>query len=193
MSAMACRRLRWARFVTPFGAGAVVALMFFAPAAASPRPPYRGLTLSAVVRVLGRAEEVTPGHPRGDGVHLRLMGRIVSVPDGHGGTLTAVPAVRYPTADGYGQLVLFWVGRRLVGSDNLTTLPDLGPEAVSLAIVRTGPDRIVVRYARYRPSDPLYRPSLPPADVAYSWNGRRLVASGPVPRGAVDGLRMRLP
>ncbi|MCL6594662.1 MAG: LppP/LprE family lipoprotein [Firmicutes bacterium] len=194
MPAMAFRRLPDARSLTAFGVGVLLALAPFAPAAASPRkPPYRGLTRSAILRVLRRAEEVTPGHPRGDGEHLALLGKIVSVPDGHGGTLTAVPAVRYPTADGYGQLVLFWVGRRLVGSNNLTPLPDLGPEAVSLAVVRAGPDRIVVRYARYRASDPMYRPSLPPGYVTYSWDGKRLVASGPVPRGAVDGLTMRLP
>jgi hypothetical protein len=142
-------------------------------------------TPAAVAAVLARAEEVgTPSE------HLRQWGQAVTVSDGSGGWLTAVPAVRYPTADGYGQYVLFWHDTTFVGSDNLTPLPNLGPEAVSLRIAATGPDRITVRFARYRKTDPMTHPSLPPGYVTYRWARGRLVASGPVPSGAGNGLRM---
>jgi hypothetical protein len=72
----------------------------------APAEPYRGLTRSAILRLLKDAHEVGTW-----GEHLALMGRIVTVSDGHGGTLTAVPAVRSPTANGDGQPVLFWHDR----------------------------------------------------------------------------------
>jgi hypothetical protein len=144
-------------------------------------------TLAAIRAVLHNAHELgTPSE------HLSLMGKPVTVSDGAGGTLTAVAAVRFPTADGYGQYVLFWHDATLVGSQNLTPLPRLGPEAVQLRIVRSGPDRITIKFARYKKTDPLYAPSLPPGYVTYAWKKGRLVASGPVPTGTGNGLAMVL-
>jgi hypothetical protein len=115
------------------------------------------------------------------------------VPDGHGGWLTAVPAVRWPTADGFGQVVLFWHDRTFIGSETLARLPSLGPEAAALAIVKAGPDRIVIRFARYRPSDAMCCPSLRPIEIVYSWNGRSLRASASVPVSAlIESLNLVL-
>jgi hypothetical protein len=151
---------------------------------------------AAIAAILARAVEVAAGE-RADCAkgceHLHLFGRVVVVPDGHGGWLTAVPTVRWPTADGYGQLVLFWHDRTFVGSDALTALPDLGQEAVSVGVA-AGPDgSVVLRFARYRPSDPMCCPTLRPVSIAYRWDGRRLVASAPVPKTALlTGMRFVL-
>jgi hypothetical protein len=153
----------------------------------APHDPYHGLTRGAILQVLSRAQEVGT-----KGERLALFGRIVTVPDGHGGTLTAALAVRFPTADGYGQLVLFWHDKAFLGSDNLTRLPNLGPEAISVDIARVATNSITLRFARYRPNDPMVAPSLPPGFVRYSVRHGRLVASGPVPKGATNGLTMEL-
>lgn len=144
---------------------------------------------------MARASEMAAkaGNVSPTGEHLRQDGKAVVVPDGHGGWLTAIPAVRWPTADGYGQYVLFWHNDTFVGSNTLATLPSLGKESVSLAIVGHGPNRVTIRYAVYKPSDPMYHPSLKPREIRYAWNGRRLEASAAVPEGALESaLAMEL-
>ncbi len=159
------------------------------PAAGAAAPP--ALARSEVLRALAAAQETSRGAATGE--HLALDGRIVTVPDGAGGTLTAVPAVRSPSADGYGQLVLFWHAGTLIGSDRLARLPSLGEESSQLEIVSWGTGFVTVRFWRYRPQDPMYLPSLPPAEVTYRWTGYGLQASSAVPRDSGDGLGVRLP
>ncbi len=169
---------------------ATIGLTPLAASAAAPAPAH-GLARSEVVRILSAAQEFSHGTATGE--HLSLDGKIVNVPDGSGGTLTAVPVVRWPTADGYGQMVLFWHDETLVGSDRLAKLPNLGEESSQLKIVSYGTDSITVRFWRYRPTDPMYAPSLTPEDVTYRWNGQKLLASAPVPQSSGNGLGVRLP
>ncbi len=163
--------------------------MVIAPAAAcAAGGRYSGLTRSAVLAVLGAAAETGVS-----GEHLALDGKIVTVADGRGGTITAVPAVRFPTADGLGQYILFWHDATFLGSDRLAKLPYLGAEAVSAGIVRSGTGFVTVAFAQYRPTDPMAAPSLPIEYVTYRWNGSRLTASKPVSAAAGNGLAMTLP
>lgn len=156
--------------------------------AAGAAAPYQGLTRSAVLSLLGSASEVGT-----QGEHLALDGKIVTVSDGHGGTLTAVPVLRFPTADGLGQYVLFWHDKTFLGSDRLAKLPYLGGESVQAGIVRSAPEAITVQFGQYRPSDPMSSPSLPPELVTYTWNGQRLIASQTVSAATGNGLAMTLP
>ncbi len=173
------------------GALSLLALLLPALPAALAAPPSAQLTRKEVLRVLGSAREYSLGATTGE--HLHLAGKVVTVPDGFGGTLTAVPAVRFPTADGYGQLVLFWHGRTLIGSDRLAGLSNLGEESSQLKIVASGRGFITVRFWRYKPTDPMYAPSLRPLDVTYRWTGKGLRASAAVPMDSGNSLGMRLP
>jgi|GEM_PF-3012679 len=149
---------------------------------------------TAILKVLARANEIAPGasaHCTSHCEHLGLAGKIVVVRDGHGGWITAVPVVRWPTADGYGQYVLFWHDTTFVGAETLSKLPGLGPEAAQLGIVRGGLNRIVIKFAVYKKSDAMCCPSLPPVKVTYWWNGKAMVRSGPIPSGAV-GLHLSM-
>jgi len=181
------RRASWipilaglAALLWPLGAAAPVQ-------AATPAP---SLARSEVQRVLSAAQEFSAGQATGE--HLRIAGTIVTVPDGRGGTLTAVPTVRWPTADGYGQLVLFWHNGRLIGSDRLAKLPNLGEESSQLKIVASGTGYVTVRFWRYAPQDPMYAPSRGTADVTYRWTSAGLTASSAVPADSGNKLAMRL-
>ena len=176
------------RGAAPLFAGVAATLLTLAPAAAASAAGYQGLTRSAVLQVLGAASEVGTS-----GEHLGLAGKIVTVPDGYGGTLTAVPVVRFPTADGYGQYVLFWHDKTFLGSDRLAQLPSLGDESVSVGITGSGTGYVIVQFAQYRKTDPMVAPSLPPEQVTYRWDGHRLVASQAVSAATGNGLAMTLP
>jgi hypothetical protein len=96
----------------------------------------------------------------------------LTISDRFGGSLTAAIGQRFPTADGYGQLVFFWHNDHFLGWDSVF-------ESVSILKLRsptTG--EFVATYAHYAPSDPLYNPSLPPISAAYRWTGTKLIASG---------------
>jgi len=166
---------------------ASAALPVVQASAAGMRPE---LTRSQIVRVLDAAQEIVSGKP--DGEHLALFGKVVTVPDGQGGTLTAVPVVRFPTADAYGQMVLFWHGTTLIGSDQLAKLPNLGEESIQLGIVGSGTGYVTVRFQRYKPTDPMAGPSLTPVDVTYRWTQKGLEASAPVPAASGNQASMRL-
>lgn len=152
---------------------------------------------TAVMNILAHANEVAPGEklnctgPLCE--HLHQNGKAVVVPDGRGGWITAIPTVRWHTADGYGQLVLFWHDTTFVGTDALTALPDLGQEAASVGIVRGGKNTVVLQYARYKKTDAMCCPSLAPVKVAFHWNGRAMTSSVPVPADArLANLRFEL-
>jgi len=96
------------------------------------------------------------------------------VPDGQGGTLTAVIGQRYPTADGYGELVFFWHNRDFLGWDCDHEHFDI------IDVSSPGPGRITVTYANYAENDPLCCPSLPPVNVTFAWiPGREDTPDGP--------------
>jgi hypothetical protein len=114
-------------------------------------------------------------------VDFRPLGRRVTIPDGHGGRLTAIAGVRHPTADAFGQLIFFFHGRHFLGWDS-------NHEKTALS-VKASRGEFVGTYAHYRRSDPLCCPSLPSLRVRYHWTGRRLKPSGRPPQQAI---RVRL-
>lgn len=117
-------------------------------------------------------------------VHFKKISPRVTVPDGRGGTITAVIGVRYPTADGKGQLVFFFHGRKFLGWDTAR-------ESIAIASIHRGRGpRLRVRYVHYAPSDAYCCPSRSPVTVTYRWTGKRIVASR-VPPNAT-GPRVRL-
>jgi hypothetical protein len=184
-------------FFGPRGAAVAAALaaglMATMPAAASAAAPVTP-THTAVVRLVATANEYAVPMGKGStGEHLHQDGHAVVVPDGRGGWITAIPVVRWPTADGLGGYVLFWHNRTFVGSSSPGTATNLGHEAVAVSIVRGGRNNIVLRYAVYKPSDAACCPSLPPVRIGYGWNGSHIVASSKVPAGALErNLAMRL-
>lgn len=182
--------LRWRKAAALCALAASALTPFGVRAEAGTAPRYQGLTRAEVLSVLGSAIEKSAQGPTGE--HLAVAGRIVTVPDGFGGSLTAVPTVRFPTADGYGQYVLFWHDKTFLGSDRLAKLPYLGAESVQIEIVAHGPRYITLQFERYRPSDPMYAPSLPQADITYRWTGTALAASSAVPISSGNGLAMTL-
>ncbi|HET9017559.1 MAG TPA: LppP/LprE family lipoprotein [Thermomicrobiaceae bacterium] len=139
----------------------------------APNPPQSPPSPSSIASVMARTvesndptEHFTPVAP-------------LAVDDGQGGVLTAVVGTRYPTADGYGQLVFFWHNQSFLGWDSST-------ESVAIAkLTSPAPGVIAVTYVHYAPSDPLCCPSLAPVTVTYSWNGTVLQPSGspPSPNG----------
>jgi hypothetical protein len=157
--------------------------------AAKPAVP----TAAQVNRILRAATEVGTGGncPKGKSCaeHLHQMKRL-TVPDGHGGFLTAVLAVRWPTADGYGQYVLFWHDTTFLGSQNLTPLPKLGREATSIEAAKVRGHGIELTFANYSPKNPLCCPSLKPVVSTYRWDGSRLVNSRRLPRSVTLNLTM---
>jgi hypothetical protein len=105
----------------------------------------------------------------------------VTVSDGHGGNLTAVPAGRTPSADGHGWLVFFW--------DDQTFLRwDTDQETWNVSVTAGGPNAIEASYPDYAPTDPACCPSLPPVTITYSWSGTALAQSWQLPTGSVVGI-----
>lgn len=151
---------------------------------------YTAPSHAAVLRTTAEMDEwvvtVGGGKDAPTGEHFHQDGKAVVVRDGHGGFLTAIPVVRWPTADGLGQYVLFWHDRTFLGSNMLRRLPGLGQEVVMVSIVHAGKNRITLRYAVYRKTDPATAPSLPPQEITYHWTGRRLAASAPVRKDALE-------
>jgi hypothetical protein len=94
--------------------------------------------------------------------HFTPTGTPLSVPDGYGGTLTAVIGQRTPAADGHGQLVFFWQGNRFIGWDADT-------EAMSITKVTGKAGYFQVAYAHYAAKDPACCASLRPVTVSYVW------------------------
>lgn len=117
------------------------------------------------------------------GESYRPLWHAVKTTAGAGGAVdTAVPVVRWPTADGYGQLVLFFNGDRFVGLNSSS-------EATSiLSVTPAGPARFRVTYANYSASDALYDPTLPPVTITYMIVGGVVKASSPLPPGVRNKL-----
>ena len=101
-----------------------------------------------------------------------------------GAPLTAVVGTRFPTADGYGQLVFVWHDRALLGWDSST-------ESIAITRLWSSPPGVVAATCpHYAPADPPCCPSLPAETVAYTGSGTALRAGGPPPR--LTGARVQL-
>lgn len=108
-------------------------------------------------------------------------GSPVTVSDGTGGYLTAVPAGRTPSADGHGWLVFFWHNQTFLGWDT-------NKETWNVTVQSEGTNAIQATYPDYAPGDPACCPSLPPVTITYSWNGTGLAQNQTLPPGALVGL-----
>ena len=104
----------------------------------------------------------------------------VTVDDGAGGYLTAVPALRSPSADGHGWLLFFWHNRTFLGWDTNQETWNVGVRADGQAIQAT--------YPRYASGDAACCPSLPSITITYRWNGTGLVQDQPLPSEAIVGV-----
>jgi hypothetical protein len=105
----------------------------------------------------------------------------VTVSDGAGGYLTAVSALRNPSADGHGALIFFWHNQTFLGWDT-------NEETWNVMVRANGTDVIEATYADYAPGNPACCPSLPPATITYSWSGTGLAQSRKIPAGAIVGI-----
>jgi hypothetical protein len=119
--------------------------------------------------------------------HFEPAWPILTTPDGYGGTLSVVGALRTPSGDGRGQAVFFWHDGKLVGA---------APRYEALGIKdwrATGAGAFTVTYADYASGDAMCCPSRF-VTVRYKWNGRTLAPTTPEPSSIYDGnLRVRLP
>lgn len=96
-------------------------------------------------------------------------------PDGFGNTLYAFWGICKDSGDGKCQMVFFFRGSRLLGSD--TSAPSTQINNVQPA----GTGTIAVTYAKYLSQDPLCCPRGKPVTVTYHWTGSHMVASGTPP------------
>jgi len=137
--------------------------------ALAPNPPQNPPSPAAISDVMTRTVEV------GNATEHFTPAAPLAVSDGQGGVLTAIVGTRFPTADGYGQLVFFWHDQSFLGWDSSTE---------SFAISRLtspSPGVFAVTYVHYATTDPLCCPSLSPVTVTYTWNGTALQAGGTPP------------
>ncbi len=105
----------------------------------------------------------------------------VTVGDGAGGYLTAVSALRHPSADGHGDLVFFWHNQTFLGWDT-------NKETWNVSIRGGGTNAIEATYPDYAPGEPACCPTLPPVTITYSWNGVGLAQNRTLPAGAIVGI-----
>ena len=156
-------RLNNQRFSWESDAGAPGTTLLSTPVADVPALPY-------VTALLARTTEVAiPSE------HMALELPPVTISDGGAGTLTAAIGGRFPTADGYGQLVFFWHGTTFLGWD-------ANQESMSIrGITSPGAGAFSISYAHYAATDALCCPSQPPVTITYTWNGSRLVPDAAPP------------
>ena len=114
------------------------------------------------------------------GTTFSTGGPAVTVADGAGGYLTAVPALRNPSADGHGWLLFFWHNQTFLGWDTNRETWNVDARADGTTIGAT--------YPRYASNDPACCPSLAPITISYHWNGERLAQDQPLPSGAIVGI-----
>ena len=110
--------------------------------------------------------------------HFTALGRPLTVSDGHGGWLTAVVGGRYPSADGYGQLVFFWHNTRFIGWD-----ARYESMSVLLLLRSPQPGAIRVKFPRYAVDDAACCPSLKPIWIKFTWTGQSLISNARAPGG----------
>lgn len=122
--------------------------------------------------------------------HFVLTGSPISTSVGNGDTFTAAMGTRYPSADGYGQVVFFFHNQKFIGLDS--NVEKTAIRSVKLTNLASVLFRIT--YANYAPSDALYNPSLPPAAGDFGWNGDGFapVSDASIPKGAINGIQVRV-
>lgn len=104
----------------------------------------------------------------------------VSVEEGYAsGSLIAISAMRYPSADGKPQWVFFFNGSTYLGTD--TAIPSNQLGITGGGVDGNGNSYVNVRYANYAASDPLCCPSGPPVTITYTWDGTNLTPDGTPP------------
>lgn len=118
--------------------------------------------------------------------HFTAQGEPLTIPDGEGGWLTAIQGVRYPTADGYGQLVFFWRNATFLGWDSKSE------SNVIKGISSAGPGAFSVTFEQYAESDALCCPSLPDVSITFRWDGTSLNAESPIPASVAQGPAVQL-
>ena len=104
----------------------------------------------------------------------------MTVSDGSGGYLTAVSALRTPSADGHGDLIFFWHNQTFLGWDT--------NEETWNTMVHADADAIAVTYPDYAPGNPACCPSLPPVTIIYGWSRTGFTQSQKIPAGAIVGI-----
>ncbi len=153
---------------TPSTVGALPTTTVTPTATAPPTGQQIATQLASTHETIGPGEGFVGGPP-------------VTVSDGDGGYLTAVPAGRSPSADGHGWLVFLWHDQRFLGWDT-------NRESWNVTVRADGMDAIQATYPDYSPGDPACCPSLPPVTITYSWNGAGLTQSRTLPAGAIVGI-----
>jgi LppP/LprE lipoprotein len=120
------------------------------------------------------------------GEYFRPLDKPLTIKDGRGtGTLTAVVGGRYPTADGLGQIVFFWHNATFTGlSSTYETVAVVGKPR------SPAPGTFIIKYARYKRTDPACCPSLKPRTVTYGWSGHILISNGVPPKGTGKAPRV---
>lgn len=96
--------------------------------------------------------------------------------------LNGIVGVVHESADGYNQLVFFFVGNHYIGNDTSE------PSAVIHYVSGTD-DTVTVKYAIYHSNDPNCCPSGGGKSVRYHWNGQLLVPLDPIPSTKGTGRR----
>lgn len=130
-----------------------------------------------VAAVMGHVHEI-----QNPSEHFVPTGNLVLSSGPEGAMYSAIVGTRFPTADGYGQLVFFFAGNRYVGVNSTA-------EATAITQVYAYSDgRFAVTYANYTPKDPTDDPTLKPVTIVYTWTGTGFRASKPLPSGVLNQL-----
>jgi hypothetical protein len=155
------------------GPGAAFAQGTISPSAAPPSAAQIKARLRHTVEIGTKGEYFAPM-------------KTLTIKDGRGtGTLTAVVGGRFPTADALGQVVFFWHNRVFIGLS-------AGYETYAVVSLRSpAAGTFVIRYAQYRPNDPMCCPTLPPRKVTYGWSGHILISNGVPPKEGKTPPRVR--
>lgn len=111
---------------------------------------------------------------RDPAVMLSIESDPLTISDGQGGSLTAAIGGKFRSADGFGQLLVFWHGKDYIGWNT----PYL---STYIHLSSTAPGVFVARFAQYQSNDAICCPSLPPAIILYRWDGTRIIASSTPP------------
>ncbi|HEX5368653.1 MAG TPA: LppP/LprE family lipoprotein [Dehalococcoidia bacterium] len=112
--------------------------------------------------------------------HFKAAGEAITTSDGSDGLLTAVAAVRQPTADDSGEIVFFWHGDTFLGWDSVY-------ESRRATVKSAGDGKFEVTYADYDRTN-----EGKPVVVTYAWNGERLVPDASPPAGASTPVSVTL-
>ncbi len=96
--------------------------------------------------------------------------------------LNGIVGVAHGSADGYNQLVFFFVGNHYIGKD--TSDP-----SAAIHYVSGTDDTVTVKYAIYHSNDAMCCPSGGGKSVRYHWNGQMLVPLDPIPSTKDAGRR----